>query len=300
MTVATGLPRVLDAMQRHDLDVLLLGREPNARFVAGAARLYLAGERPFAPGCVVVRATGAVHLLSVGDVGIPRDIPAERLYSISWNPATLMGAIAAIPGLASARRIGVDGLTPLFAQLVDAYLSAPELVDGERLLRDARRVKADDEVEAIAAAVVVAKHVMNVAQAAARDGAPDRTIVAMAMEAMAREHVTTAAFEPLVTHAGDVTAIDIGVLRAGWEGGLARTEPPTPAPREHEEAIARCTPGTPVDAIAPDGRVHGVGLGYEVLEPGTQLEPNMVLSVAGGMVRDLVLVTDAHPKVLTA
>src|SRR5436190_23150329 len=96
----TGIERVLEAMQQSDVDVLLLGRESNAKFVTGAARLYLAGERAFAPGCVVVRATGAVHLLSVGDVGIPLDIPRDRLYPITWNPATLVSTSAALPGVA--------------------------------------------------------------------------------------------------------------------------------------------------------------------------------------------------------
>jgi hypothetical protein len=103
----------------------------------------------------------------------------------------------------------------------------------------------------------------------------------------------------VVTHAGDVTAIDVGVLRAGWEGGFARTEPAASPPPEHEQAIARCTRGTPVEAIAPRGRVHGVGVGYESFEPGSELEPNMVVSVANGLVRDLVLVTAHGPELLT-
>jgi hypothetical protein len=295
----SGLARVLEGMRRHDVDVLLLGREPNARFVSGAARLYLAGERAFAPSCVVVRATGAVHLLSTGENGIPADVPRERLYQITWNPATLMGAIAAMPGVAPARRVGVDGLTPLFEQLVDAYLGTPELVDGERILRDARRVKTDDEIDAIKAAVAVAQTVMAAAIDAARAGSSTDTIVAVAMEAMARTGVTTAAFEPVVTQAEGVTAIDISVLCEGWEGGLARTEPLTPPPPEHDAAIERCIAGTMVEAIAPRGRVHGVGLGYEVLEPGTPLEPNMALSVATEHVRDVVLVTAGAPTVLT-
>ena len=47
--------RVLEEMARQNVDVLLLGREGNARYVSGAHRLFLAGERAFAPGCVVVR-----------------------------------------------------------------------------------------------------------------------------------------------------------------------------------------------------------------------------------------------------
>ena len=295
----SGLARVVDAMERDGVDVLLLGREPNARFVTGAARLFLAGERAFAPGCVVVRATRAVHLLSVGDVGVPSVVPPERLYPISWNPATVVGEIAAMPGVKGARRVGVDGLTPLFERLVNEHLGAPELVDGERLLREVRRVKAHDEIEAIAASVAVAQIVMAAALQAARAGAEDRTIVAVAMETMARAGVTTAAFEPVVSHAGEVTGVDIGVLRDGWEGGLARTEPSIPVPPEHEQAIDRCIPGTPIEAIAPTGRVHGVGVGYEVLEPGTQLEAGMVISVANGLVRDTVVVTPNGPNVLT-
>ncbi len=295
MTAGTGLARVLDAMRRDDVDVLLLGREANARFVTGAARLFLAGARAFAPGCVVVRATGAAHILAVGDVGVAPD----KLYAISWNPATVVAEIAAIPGVAGARRVGVDGLTPLFERLITERLGGPELIDGERMLRDARRVKTDDEIDAIKDAISVAKTVMAKALDAARNGEPDRTIVAIAMEEMARQGVTTASFEPLVTRVGEVTAVDVGVLRAGWEGGLARTEPATARTPEHQQAIERCVAGRPVGEIAPGGHVHGVGLGYEVLAPGTRLEANMVISIATGRLRDIVLITEGRPIVLS-
>src|SRR3954453_24136685 len=124
--MTAALDRVLDAMQERDIDALVLGREGNARYVSGAARLYIAGERAFAPGCVVVRATRAVHLLSVGDSGIPDEVTLANLYPISWNQATMMAGISAMPGMASVQRIGVDGLTPLFDQLVAAYFADAE------------------------------------------------------------------------------------------------------------------------------------------------------------------------------
>src|SRR3954454_14490954 len=130
---ASARTRVLDAMARDGIDVLFLGREANARFVSGAARLFMAAERAFAPGCVVVRSTGAVHLLSTGDAGIPESVPREHLYLMSWNPATLMGRIAALPGVADARVIGVDGLTPLFEGLIGGTFPGARLVDGEPL-----------------------------------------------------------------------------------------------------------------------------------------------------------------------
>jgi Xaa-Pro dipeptidase len=296
-----GLRRVVDAMARADVDVLLLGREANARYVSHAARLYLAGERAFAPGCVVVRETGDVHLLSTGDAGIPAEVARANLYPLSWNPANLFGRIAALPGVAGARRVGVDGLTPLFEQLVAAYFAGAEVVDGEALLRAVRRVKEPDEIDRIRAAIVVASEVLDAARAAVRANASDAGVVAAAMAEMARQGVTTAAFEPVLTRDGAVTAIDVGVLRDGWEGGLARTEPSQPPPPAHREAMARCTAGALPSAVAGAATtVHGVGTGYEVLDPDAPLVANMVLSLATGPVRDLVLVTDDGPDVLTA
>src|SRR5712691_11283483 len=90
------LERTLAEMARRELDVLVLGREANARYASGARRLWTAGTRPFGPGCVVVRATRQVHLLSTWDDGIPEAIPPENLYSITWNPMNLIGAIGRI------------------------------------------------------------------------------------------------------------------------------------------------------------------------------------------------------------
>ena len=110
--------RVLAEMKGQGVDMLLLGREGNARFVSGALRLFLAGERAFAPGCVVVRESGEVHLLSNTDFGVPAAIPHQNLYPTSWNPATFVARVLAIPGVAQAKTIGVDGLTPLFEALL--------------------------------------------------------------------------------------------------------------------------------------------------------------------------------------
>ena len=131
-----GLARALDEMVRQDIDVLVLGREGNARFVSEAARLWLAGTRPFAPGCIVVRETGAVHLMSVTDFGVPAEIPPERLYPMSWNPRDIMGG-RRHPQRVGLARIGVDGLTPLFEQMFTATFPNAQLADGEAVMRGA-------------------------------------------------------------------------------------------------------------------------------------------------------------------
>jgi Xaa-Pro aminopeptidase len=272
-----GKQRVLEEMARNGVDVLLLGREGNARYVSGAHRLFLAGERAFAPGCVVVRSTGEVHVLSNTDFGIPN----AGLYATSWNPATVMERIVAIPGVADAKTIGVDGLTPLF----EGLLPDAELVDGEAVMRVARRIKTPDEVDLIRAAAAVATTVMSAALDALGAGGP---VKAVAMETMAAQGVTTAAFEPQV----EGNTVAIGVLRDGWEADVTRSTPDTP-----NDAIEQCRPGTSV-AELPAG-THGVGLGYEVLAPPDVLEPGMVLSVGIDGTRDTVLVTVGDPDVLT-
>jgi len=261
-----GKERVLEEMAREGVDVLLLGREGNARYVSGARRLFLAGERAFAPGCVVVRESGEVHLLSNTDFGIPAAIPHRNLYPTSWTPATLVARVLAIPGLAQAKTIGVDGLTPLFEALL-----TPE------------------EVDLIRAAATVAKTMMTAALDAAAAGGP---VKAVAMEAMASHGVTTAAFEPRVDRDGDRVTVAVGVLRDGWEADLTRS-----TPHAANEAIAGCRAGVAVAELGPD--VHGVGLGYEVLGTDDVLEPGMVLSVGADGTRDTVLVTGGQPDVLT-
>src|SRR5438270_1619766 len=202
--------RVLAEMEGQGVDVLLLGREGNARFVSGAQRLFLAGERAFAPGCVVVGQTAGVHVLSVTDFGIP---PENELYPPSWNPATLVDRVGGIPGVRSARRIGVDGLTPLFEGLITAAIPGAELVDGEAVMRRARRIKSPHEVARLRAAASVAAAVMDAAFDALAAGHTDEVIKAITMETMAKEGTTTAAFEPRVDREGPRVTVAVGVLR---------------------------------------------------------------------------------------
>jgi len=123
--------RALEQMVAHDLDVLVLGRLANVRYVTGAPQLWVAGTRPFGPSCVLVRETGAIHLLSTWDEGVPEDIPHENLYGISWNPMNTVANLQRIEGTAGARRVGTDALSPVFAQLLPMVFPNAELVDGE-------------------------------------------------------------------------------------------------------------------------------------------------------------------------
>src|ERR1700749_284181 len=110
--------RALAQMEKHDLDVLVLGRQANARYVTGAPQLWVAGTRPFGPICEVVRSKGGIPLNSTWDEGIPDEIPHDHLYGLAWTPMTLIEVLKGLPGAATARRVGTDSLTPTFAELL--------------------------------------------------------------------------------------------------------------------------------------------------------------------------------------
>jgi Xaa-Pro aminopeptidase len=253
------LARCLEEMRRRGLDALILGREANARYVSGARRLSLAGTRPFGPGCVVVRETGSVHLLANTDDGVPDTVPRQNLFGLRWDPSRLTGSVAAIPGLLDARRIGVDGLTPLFAQLLTQALPAAELVDGEAAMRAMRAVKLPAEVEQIRRAIRVAESALSATIGELRPGVSERDLLGSFAQHMTEAGATIPACEGTfcVTprdgsgagdgrlrqiagerriEEGDLVALSSGVLVDGYEGSLARTWPCTTTGRASDGA----------------------------------------------------------------
>ncbi|ASW89109.1 M24 family metallopeptidase [Mycobacterium marseillense] len=234
--------RALDQMAAHDLDVLVLGRQANVRYVTGAPQLWVAGTRPFGPTCVVVRETGAVHLLSTWDEGVPDDIPHENLYGISWNPMNTMSALQRIDGAAGARRVGTDALSPVFAQLLPTAFPNAQLVDGELAMRAARRVKTAEEIAAVRESVAVAESALAAAVAELRPGVSEQALTGVVLEASAAGGVSTPSNQDVAwatsrTHPwrradgdgrvqdGDLVAFATGVLAGGYVGEVGRTWP---------------------------------------------------------------------------
>ena len=296
--------RALAQMESHGIDVLLLGREANARYVAGAPRLWTAGTRPFGPSCVVVRATGAIHLVSTWDEGIPEDIPHENLFGITWNPGNLLAWLQGIEGAAEARRVGTDSLTPRFARLLPKVFPGAELVDAEPVLQAARRIKLPEEIDAIRVSVSVAEQALAAAVAELRPDVSERHLAAAFMGEMANQGVTTPATQRVaritsgadehrrdgayVVGPSDVVTFDAGVVAGGYVGEVARTWPagraacdgPTRELYQRAEALwGRLLEACQVDAPTSDllaaywdsGQeppsfpiAHGLGLGFDV------------------------------------
>jgi Xaa-Pro aminopeptidase len=234
--------RVLDQMAAHDLDVLVLGRQANVRYVTGAPQLWVAGTRPFGPTCVLVRATGAIHLLSTWDEGVPEDIPHENLYGISWNPMNTMSALQRIDGAATARRVGTDAISPVFAQLLPTAFPHAELVDGELAMRAARRIKTPEEVVSLRESISVAESGLAAAVSELRPGVTEQALAGVLLEAVAAGGVSTPSNQDVAwvtspdhpwrrvngdgrVKDGDLVAFAAGVLAGGYVGEVGRTWP---------------------------------------------------------------------------
>ena len=295
--------RVLAEMESEGIDLLVLGREGNARYVSGAPRLWTAGSRAFGPGCVLERATGSVYLLSTWDEGIPDDIPHDNLYGISFNAGNFVKALRRIEGAATARTVATDSLTGSSANLLPKAFPAAELVDGEPMLRRVRRIKAPEEVEAIRSSVRIAERALHEAEAALAPGITERQLTGIFMQAMASAGVTTPSTQdvawttsrrqpwqranrdvPLAR--GDVVAFDAGVIVGGYAGELGRTHvvggdalvDPEHCERWSElwdRLLAECQPGAPLSSLlaaydtaglpAPPMPVaRGLGLGFDL------------------------------------
>ena len=170
--------RLFDALAAEGMDALVLGRPANVRYASGARQLWRAGSAPFGPACVVVRETKRVHLLSVWDEGIPPEIEHEDLYPLTWNPANLLAALKAIPGLATARRLGTDGLNPMSAQLLHNVAPSAELVDAAPALWRARRTKTSDELACLRTAAALAEAALQGMRERVEPGVSERGLLA--------------------------------------------------------------------------------------------------------------------------
>jgi Xaa-Pro aminopeptidase len=293
--------RVLAEMERDGVDVLVVGREGNARYVSGAPRLWTAGSRAFGPGCVLVRSSGAVHLLSTWDEGVPEEIPHERLYGISFNSTNFLKVLQGVEGAATVARVATDALTPSSAGLLAKAFPSADLVDGEPLLRRARSVKTRGEIDAIRASVGVAESALDAAAAALAPGVTERELTGVFMEAMASAGVTTPATQDVAwitsrddpwrrtsrdaaVAPGDLVVLEGGVMVGGYAGEVGRTR--EVGSSQHAPLFARCDalldrllgacrPGAPLSdlldaydaaGVAPPAMpvARGLGLGYDL------------------------------------
>ncbi|WP_137149704.1 Xaa-Pro peptidase family protein [Mycolicibacterium sp. CR10] len=293
--------RALAQMAAHDIDILVLGRQANVRYVTGAPQLWVAGTRPFAPICVLVRETGEIHLNSTWDEGMPEEIGHDHLYGLAWNPMTLIEVLKNISGAADAKRVGTDALSPTFGQLLPMAFPKAELVDGEEAMRTARRIKTAEEIAALRSALTVAEDGLAAAVAELAPGISEQQLTGVMLEAMAAGGVSTSATQDgaWITpqdHAwrvgrrdrriaeGDLVAFASGALAGGYVGEVGRTWPVGDVPGADalyrrsndlwDRLVESCRPGAAAsdlfaayeavgEELPPMPVAHGLGLGFD-------------------------------------
>ncbi|HWF68619.1 MAG TPA: M24 family metallopeptidase [Mycobacterium sp.] len=295
--------RALAQMDAHDLDILVLGRQANIRYVTGAPQLWIAGTRPFGPMCVMVRATGDIYLNSTDDEGVPEEIGHDHLYGLAWNPMTLIDVLKKIDGAEAARRVGTDAITPTFAALLpDAFPNA-EIVDAELALRAARRIKTADEIAAMGQSLRVAEAGLAAAVRELRPGVSEQTLTGAVLQAMAAGGVSTPATQDAAwvtsrehpgrrararseIRSGDLVAFAAGALAGGYVAEVGRTWPAGDSADGtirklferskalYDKMLAACRPGASTrelitayeaadEPIPPMPVAHGLGLGFD-------------------------------------
>ena len=299
------LDRFLRAMDEHDLDVCFFGREANARYVTGVRRLWTAQSRPFVPACVVVRGNPpVVELLafSASYEDIPAEVEIEHYYPVTWNPANLIERFRGIPGVLDARRVGFDGLSPLFEGMLRPLLADAEFVGVEPMMRDLRRAKLPDEITCLRTAAAIAEASLDAAIVELRPGATEQQLRAAFLDRMCRlgtsqfaQQGTFTVAEPgaamrwtttgQVLEEGDTVVLAGGALWAGYEGSLARTwycgsdTAPGAAQRDAYERWRAVT-----DAVVGECRPGRTGADlHAAFERTGGGEPSMTIAYAVGL-----------------
>lgn len=323
-----NLAAALDAMQAHGVDVMLLSREGFARLVVETRRLWLAGTRPFAPGCVVVREPAAVHVLANSTDAIAEPFDGACLFGITWNPEILLERLTRIPGVARARRAAVDAMSPAMATLLQRAMPGAELVDVAPIVTALWSRPPADRAARVRAAVEVACAGIEAMAAALAPGVRPRVLRGSSAAAFAAFGVTTPAFEAVVSPVaqasstwlppermladGERVVLRAGALRDGWEGTVARTYTVAghgatlaAVPGPWRDVIAACRAGARVgDLRAPGVIVYGAGRGVEawdddfVLPAGTTAA--VEVSTGSAVHQDVVHVTEHGGEVLSA
>jgi len=293
--------------------------------VSGARQLGRSGVLPFAPVAVVVRETERVHLLSTWDEGVPPEIGRDDLYRMNWSPANLAADLAKIPGLRQARRVGTDGMTPMFATLIPELVTTADLVDAAPVMTGARRIKSPNEILCLEVASAIAEAALSAMKDALAPDITERELLAIYHQRIASLGAPMPPSEEVCSVDGESVMLAPGALYAGYESGLARTRTPD------RMLASRCAEGMQAltDACRPGNTgadlyrawqhtgyedpalplAHGLGMGAEPPLIGlgrgrdAVLEEGMVLSVQSWvgncLQRDAVLVDSGGPTVLT-
>jgi Xaa-Pro aminopeptidase len=204
--------------------------------------------------------------------------------------------------LREARRVGTDGLTPMFAELISLLVTPAELVDAAPVMASARRTKTRDEITCLDVASAIAEAALSALEDALAPGITERELLGIYDERIASlgapmppsESVCFAtpahgpvSFRHIASDRpigdGELVVLAPGALYAGYESGLARTRVAGHAgPQGTADLAARCARG--MDALIAACRPGNTGADlYRAWENAGNPDPEVVLAHGLGL-----------------
>jgi Xaa-Pro aminopeptidase len=158
--------KLLAAMERTNVDVLLLSSRANVMYATGARSLLTDSSREYyLPTFAVVTRDGKPpHLFTAYPEGAPPDLPAANIHppflpEFEEGVRHMAATLKQLLGPLLHGRIGVDGYTAASYALLPELLSGATLVDAGPATGMARLCKTPDEVECLR----TAQHINDVA-----------------------------------------------------------------------------------------------------------------------------------------
>lgn len=260
---AGRLRRAWDAMESHGVDVLVVWKMENVRYLSSLRSQVIAGKSSILNGVMLVRESPPVLLASGGEVDkAARFMPwLQGLHAIPVmeESGLVDGFVRSVlaPLLSEARltggRLGTDQVSIALLTALRDHLPGFDVVDGDTPLQDARMVKTPDEIAIIEEACAIGDSVTQRALDETRAGRRECEVAGDAMQTLhylggEMAHVVTpfvASGEHMspphrlatdkIIRNRDLCFIDIGAMWNGYFADIGRTTiVGAPSPRQKE------------------------------------------------------------------
>ncbi len=169
--------RLVEAMDRNDIDVLLLANRANVIYATGCTMLLTDSSRDFYLPTIaaVVRDGSTPHLFTPYPEGVPPDYPPGHVHGplypeLEAGVRRMAAVLKSLLGPALNGAIGIDDYTPAMMTLLPELLPDATPVDPTPALSQARVVKTSDEIECLKIAQTINDMAMYDVLAALRPG----------------------------------------------------------------------------------------------------------------------------------
>jgi Xaa-Pro aminopeptidase len=238
------------AMQAQGLEALILWKDENVRYLTSLRAITLQYRSTTQYGVILFPQGKPVLFLSGGEYARAKDVMPWIDEFVVIPIMEEVGLVEVVTAEHTARvlrehgvkggRAGFDGMTVPQLNAYTKHLNRVEMVDGETLMQDVRRIKLPEEIQLLREAGVLADAVTQTAIEAVRPGVRECEVAGEAMRTLFRlggeyAHLaspfvasgermsppTRFATDKLI-RSGDLVFIDIGACWNGYFGDVGR------------------------------------------------------------------------------